>query len=123
MQFKQILIIPAMIFLSGCGSTAARYQPIVDQPNQKYATDLHECQQLAETRSYTNDDVKTAAAVGAVAGALIGGLSDDGGWDEALGGAVIGGAIGGGGEAWDMREERKNIVIQCLRGRGHSIAG
>ncbi len=123
MQFKQILLIPVLVALTGCGATAARYQPVVDQPDQNYVADLGECQQLAETRSYTNDDVKTAAAVGAVAGALLGGLGDDGGWDDALGGALVGSAIGGGSEAWDMREERKNIVVQCLRGRGHLVAG
>ncbi len=123
MQYKHLFIIPVMAVLTGCGSTAARYQPIVDQPNQNYVADLGECQQLAETRSYMNDDVKTSAAVGAVAGALLGGLDDDGGWGEAVAGAAIGGALGAGTGAWDMREERKNIVIQCLRGRGHLIAG
>lgn len=122
MKVKSLILLPLLITLTACGATAARYQPIVDQPNAYYTTDLADCQQLAETRSYSNDDVKTAALTGAVAGALFGAIEEND-WENALGGAVIGGLVGGGSEAWSMRGERKQIVIECLRGRHHRIAG
>ena len=119
MKYKPLVLLPIFISLTACGTTAARYQPIVDQPNANYVADVADCQRLAETRSYLNDDVKTAALAGAVAGTVLG-LGD---WNDSLGGAVLGGLIGAGSQAWDTREERKDIVIQCLRGRNHLIAG
>ena len=119
MNYKQLILLPIFISLTACGTTAARYQPIVDQPDANYAADLSDCQHLAETRSYLNDDVKTAALAGAVLGGVLG--AED--LDHALGGAILGSLIGVGSEAWDMREERKNIVMQCLRVRDHLIAG
>lgn len=99
--------------LSGCGATAARYEPVVDQPNANYSEDLRQCQQLAEQRAYLNDDVKTNVLAGAMLGAVLDGFE----------GALVGSTIAAGGRAWDTREERKQIVMTCLRGRGHRIAG
>jgi len=112
----------AAALLSGCGSTAAQYQPLVDGPrNQQYSNDLSACSQLAEQRKYINDDVKSEALLGAGIGAVVGGLED--GSSGLLAGALVGGATGAGGRAWDTREERKQIVISCMRGRGHKVVG
>lgn len=119
MNYKITLLLPVMISLSACGATAAKYRPIVDNPNMNYTADLTDCQSLAETRSYMNDDVKTAA----LAGALLGGFLGAEDLENGLASAALGGIIGGGTAAWDMRDERKQIVKQCLRGRGHLIAG
>ncbi|MBB1486353.1 glycine zipper family protein [Oceanospirillum sediminis] len=109
-------------FTTGCGSTASSYQPIVDGPKgQRYHNDLAACSSLAEQRSYTNDDVKSEGLMGAGIGALFGALEDGG--EGAVAGAIIGGAAGAGGRAWDTREERKHIVVQCMRGRGHRVVG
>lgn len=114
------LIIVAMI--TGCGATASSYEPVVDGPkNQRYHNDLAACSSLAEQRSYTNDDVKSEALLGAGLGALFGALEDGG--EGAVAGAVIGGAAGGGSRAWDTRNEQKQIVIQCMRNRGHNVVG
>ncbi len=53
----------------------------------------------------------------AALGAVIGGLEDG------LGGAVVGSGLGAGSRAWETRTERKNIVIQCMTGRGHRVVG
>ncbi|MBB1489639.1 glycine zipper family protein [Oceanospirillum sediminis] len=114
------LIIAAVI--TGCGATASSYEPIVDGPkNPRYHNDLEACSSLAEQRSYTNDDVKSEALLGAGIGALFGALEDGG--KGAVAGAVIGGATGGGSRAWDTRNEQKQIVIQCMRNRGHNVVG
>ena len=108
--------------MAGCGSTASSYEPIVDGPkDDQYHNDLAACSTLAEQRDYTNDDVKSEALLGAGIGALLGAIEDGG--EGAVAGAVIGGATGGGSRAWDTREEQKQIVIQCMKGRGHNVVG
>jgi len=108
--------------ITGCGSTASSYEPIVDGPTgQRYHDDLAACSSLSEQKSYTNDDVKSEGLMGAGVGALIGALED--GVGGAVAGAAVGGAAGAGGKAWDTREEKKQIVIQCMRGRGHNVVG
>jgi len=108
--------------LTGCGSTASAYQPLVDGPkDEHYSQDLAACAELAEKRSYLNDDVKSEALLGAGVGAVVGALEDGG--SGALAGAVVGSATGAGGRAWETREERKQIVVECMRGRGHKVVG
>ena len=108
--------------VSACGSTSAQYQPIVDGPRDDvYTQDLAACGGLAEQREYLNDDVKSEALLGAGVGAVIGGLED--GFEGALGAGLLTAAIGAGGRAWETREERKGIVIECMRQRGHRVVG
>lgn len=108
--------------LTGCGSTASNYQPLVDgTPNANYTADLADCAALAEKREYLNDDVKSEALLGAGLGAVVGILED--GSEGAIAGALVGGATGAGSRAWEVRDEQKQIVIQCMRGRGHKVVG
>ncbi|MEM7730189.1 MAG: glycine zipper family protein [Pseudomonadota bacterium] len=108
--------------LAGCASSGAKYAPIVDGPaGPTYEADLQDCQQLAETRNYDNADTRTDAGVGAGIGAAIGAL--DGSLAEAAAGAVVGGLFGAGEGAMETRGERKEIVITCMRGRGHKVVG
>lgn len=110
------------ITLTGCGSTASNYQPIVDGPtNEDYQNDLAACSQLSEQREYLNDDVKSEALLGAGIGALVGVIED--GSSGLVAGALVGGSAAGGGKAWETRTERKQIVIQCMRQRGHNVVG
>ena len=110
------------LFITACASTGADYQPIVDgSTGPAYQADLQDCQQLAQTRQYDNGDVRTSAAVGAGIGGIIG--LADGGVGDAVGGALIGGLIGGGSETFETREERKEIVMNCMIGRGHRVVG
>jgi len=110
-----------VIFVSGCANTASDYTPIVDGPTGAlFEQDLAACKTLAEKRDYLNGDTKTEALLGAGIGALVGAAGNGG---DILAGAVAGGTIGGAGKAWEVREERKNIVIKCMGGRGHAIVG
>lgn len=112
-----------LLALGGCASGGAAYQPIVDGPTgAAYQADLADCQQLAETRGYDNSDTRTSAAIGAGLGGIIG-LADSGSLGEAAVGAAIGGLFGGGSGAIETREERKQIVMNCMAGRGHRIVG
>lgn len=94
------------------------HRPIVDGGDlSNYESDLTECQMVAEQREYMNDETKSDAAIGAVLGALAGAGGDRG---DIVGGAIVGAAAGAGGKAWDVRTERKNIVINCMRNRGYN---
>ena len=119
---KALLWLPVCLVLafnSGCSNTAAGYQPIVDGPRDaKYAQNLQACQQLAQQRSYVNGDVKTEALLGGVLGALT--ADDD---VTATEGFLAGGLIGGAGRSWETRDERKNIVVSCMKQRGHRVVG
>ena len=122
MRTKTPLILLSAAFLAACGSTAGNYRPIVDGPKDaQYETDLASCKSLAEERSYTNDDVKSDALIGAAIGAVVGAIDD--GSEGAIGGAIVGGVIGGGERAWETRDERKGIVIECMKLRGHQVVG
>ena len=112
--------------LAACGSTGANYEPIVDGPTgHAYYRDLSACRSLAEQRRYLDDETKLNAAIGAAAGGLIGAVSaDDGDEGEgAIAGAVIGGLAGTATGASDAHAHRKQIVINCMSGRGHRVVG
>ena len=107
---------------TGCANSSARYQPIVDgKISADYYADVQACQQLATQRKFNNGDVKSDAVAGALTGVLIGAIEE--GTQGAIAGAVVGSALGAGGRAWDTRAERKNIVIECMKGRGHRVVG
>lgn len=116
-----VLTLPACATNSG-----ATYTPIVDGPRTaSFQSDLSDCQSVARQRNYINGDTQNDAMLGAAAGALIGGIEADSGdtLEGILAGAVIGGLFGGAESAYDARGERRDIVINCMAGRGHRVVG
>ena len=112
----------AAVLLSACANTGADYTPIVDGPQDfSYTQDLSDCQTLAKQRSYTNGDVKSDALLGAGIGAVAGGVDE--GIGGAIGGLLVGGLIGGAGRSWETQGERKDVVVECLKQRGHRVVG
>ncbi|WP_019960093.1 glycine zipper family protein [Woodsholea maritima] len=107
---------------AACANSGASYRPIVDGPQSAtYESDLAACQGVAQQRSYLNGDVRNDALIGAAVGGAIGlvtGDSEDA-WDGALGG----GLMGGGAAMHETRGERRDIVIECMKGRGHNVVG
>lgn len=111
-----------VLVLSACGHTADHYRPVLDGPAQAgYQADLADCQQRSRERSYWNDNVKTNALVGAGIGAALGAAED--GDEGAVGGALVGGAAAAVGKAWETRDERQQIIVECLQQRGHRVVG
>ncbi len=110
--------------LSACAGVGANYQPIIDGPiTANYSQDISECRAVAQRRGYINGEVKNDALIGAVLGGLIG-LTDSGNDSENfIAGALVGGVFGGGGAALNARDERKDIVRNCMSGRGHRVVG
>lgn len=110
--------------LSACAGVGANYQPIIDGPiTANYHADIDACRAVAKQRNYVNNDVKNDALIGAVLGGLLGltESGDDG--ENLIAGAIVGGAIGGVGSSFDARDERKDIVRNCMAGRGHRVVG
>ncbi|MFK7978299.1 MAG: hypothetical protein AB8C02_19345 [Halioglobus sp.] len=105
----------------GCAGSGGNYQPIVDGiQKDSYSTDLASCQSLSEQRQYLNGDVRTEGAAGAFIGALAGAEE---GVEGAVAGAVVGMLLGSAGRAWDVRDEKKDIVVKCMTNRGHNVVG
>lgn len=122
--FLSIALLP-LIILSACASGGAAHNPIIDGPQDaRYQQDLSECRSYAEQRSYDNSDVQTQALIGAGIGGLLG-LANARSADEGdfFTGAAIGALFSGGSEALETRGQRREILLNCLAGRGHRVLG
>lgn len=123
------VFLPVMLVLglavAGCANTGAKYEPINDGPKAAgYAGDLSECQALATERSYVNGDMKTDAVIGAGIGAIAGLADDDVSDTEGIiAGAIVGAVAGGAANMPETQEQRRQIVIECMQGRGHPVVG
>ncbi len=115
----------ASLAVTACANTGAAYEPIVDGPvSESYAADLASCQQLATEHAYLNANTRTDALIGAGIGAIAGVADDEVSDTEgAVAGAVVGAIAGAGAGAAEVHEERRQIVIECLQGRGHRVVG
>lgn len=118
---KYLLFIPAALTVAACANSGANYQPVLDgQPSAAFQSDLAACQALARNQKQFDQETLGAAALGAGAGAVLGEVDDEG---DALGGAIVGALAGGAAGAVNASERREAIVVECLRGRGHRVAG
>lgn len=108
-----VLIVTIIFVLTACA-----FQPIVDQPRAGYQQDLAECREQAERVAGPG----TTAVAGAVIGAGLGFAlcAAFGGRDcgtTTRGTAVMGSAYGAAGGA----QSEKQVVRNCLVGRGHRV--
>ena len=89
----------------------------------KYQQDLSECRTYAEQVSPAGKAATgggIGAVLGAALGAIAGAFSGDAGTGAALGASV--GAVGGTAEgAGQAAGDQKQIINNCLRGRGYSV--
>jgi len=117
MKTKTLLILALASVLAGCA-----YRPVVDPKRTdmaKYETDLVECRQVAEQ----GPGAGAGALVGAGAGYAVGqvfarttGRSNVAN-EAGRGAAVLGAASGAGAGAKNKRQ----IVKNCMIGRGHAV--
>ena len=105
------------ICLTGC----AGYRPIVDMqgvdPNRYYG-DLAQCQQYAEQVDVGGSAAGSAAA-GAVLGAALGALFGNRQSAGQLGAAY--GLIGGAAGAAQGGIDQKQVIRNCMAGRGYRV--
>ncbi len=121
-KLKLAIILTNLSLTLGCAHSGAKYEPIVDgEMGDQYTSDLGACQSLATERRFANGDVKSEAIAGAVTGAVLGAIDD--GLEGAVGAAIAGSVLSSGARAWETRDERKQIVVECMRQRGHQVVG
>jgi hypothetical protein len=102
---------------------ACAYRPVVDSKTsahpERYETDLADCRELAKQGANPGGSAAGGALIGAGVGAAFAAATGnrDAAGRAAGGGAVLGGAKGAGSGA----DEQKNIVRNCMKGRGHAV--
>ncbi|MDA0617380.1 MAG: hypothetical protein O3A66_01495 [Proteobacteria bacterium] len=120
MRFKFIILLLFSYGMLSCRGTGSTYQPIVENKTEAYYRDLHYCQQLSQERHHLDGDMGNSALVGAGTGGLIGGFLGDG--IQGIGaGAAIGAGISMGGQTLRANQDKKYIIVECLRRRGHRV--
>ena len=120
---KYFAFLPVVLAIAACENSGASYSPIVDGPKgANYQNDLAECQALAASKPIVDGDTTGAVAVGVAGGAATSAIINDSSDD--LGRAAAVGALAAiTADAVSKTEARKNIVINCMRGRGHNVIG
>ncbi|GGL81750.1 hypothetical protein [Wenxinia marina] len=109
------------LLLAACADGGSDYTPIVDGVSTAaFQSDLAACQALSRDQRAFDQETAAAAALGAGVGALLGAADDDA---TAASGAIAGALAGGVASAVDVSDQREAIVVECLRGRGHRVAG
>lgn len=110
-----------LIALSGCAGLGADYIPILDgPPGQSYQSDLNACQSLARNQQQIRQETTGATIAGAVVGGVI---AEYGGGATAIEGIVIGALTGFFGGTFEAADQRKSIVVECMKGRGNRVVG
>lgn len=120
---KRIILAAALTLLSST-AFAQTYQPYQQVGANTYNQDLAECQSYANQVSPVQDAAVGAvggaaggAALGAISGALFKGVSVGKG---AAIGAAAGGVLGLAGGAYTGTQNQKEVLNNCMRGRGYS---
>lgn len=127
MRTRLIAALAAASLIGGCSTSS--YEPVVDFKSSKstdavkYQSDLTECRALADKQNPAMDAGKDAligGAIGAALGAALGAATGSAGTGAMIGAAA--GGIGGGAHGGiDSATRQRNIVRNCLRGRGYAV--
>lgn len=110
------------VALSGCATSGANYRPMVDTKGvdmNRFEADLGECRQYAAQVAGAAENAAAGAVVGALFGAILASAAGDK-YDRgatARVGAVSGAAAGG----VEGEKDQRNIIRNCLSGRGYRV--
>jgi len=105
------------LFTAAC----ADYTPILDGPEgDTYQSDLAACQSLAANQEQFNQEALGAAVAGGLLGAAV---ADHDGSATAVEGLIGGALIAYVMAQIETVEEKEDIVIACMQGRGHRVVG
>ncbi len=118
------LAILAALALAACGDYSSTKPLAVDGTrNESFARDEVECRALAA--NYNPSKQGGAIGSGALEGALIGGLTSSGSSrvEHGLAGAAIGGVLGAAEGYYEDDEARRQVLVNCMLGRGHRVVG
>lgn len=106
------------VFVAGC---AEQSEPLIvdGAKSAAFENDLQACKQV----SLQKQKSKGGTISGAVVGGIIGGVEGGNALEGAAVGAVLGGLLGSGEDAAELSDAQKEIVFNCMRGRGHKVVG
>lgn len=116
------MLISSAALLVGCASTGSgsNFRPIVDNKGvdlNRYEADLQECQAYAKATPNAGKSAAGGAAAGAALGLVLALIGGDKKLASAGAGAVVGGAVGASAGETNQRD----IIRNCLRGRGYKV--
>ena len=119
---KTIIIVSVIFMLSAC---AAR-SPIIDTKGvsmDRYYSDMAECRKYADqinTGTNTIVGAGVGAGIGAAVGAIVGAFFGSPGQTAAFGAALggVGGGTRGAGNSWAAKRQ---IINNCMAGRGYKV--
>ena len=123
MKYLILIILPALVLLTGCASKASSPSGgvIIDRKGvnmSQYYADLDECKTYAAEVPTAQNTAKGAAG-GAVVGGLIGAVVNEHRSVEK--GAGVGAVVGGSKGVVRSEHEKNRVVRNCLRGRGYRV--
>lgn len=119
---KRFALLPCFLLVAACSTIKDPSGAIVDMQGvnrQQYEIDLADCQRYADEVP-VGKHVATGAAAGAAVGAVGGAVSgaNKTGIGQAAGvGAVYGGTVAGVSAVGEHRQ----VLRECLRGRGYRV--
>jgi len=107
-------------FIAACANTGANYRPIIDSKNvdlNRYEADLQECQQYVEQKGGAAEK----SAIGAGAGAVLGGVLAAVGNSDKGSSSRIGGVMGAVSGLTSGEQGQRTVIRRCLIGRGYKV--
>ena len=118
---RLILCLGFLTTFAGCTTSSLPGRPIVDMKgvnSAAYQTDLAECHEYAK-----EVEAGKQVAIGAVAGAAVGGLmgASGGNGEAARRSAGAGATYGGARSGVRALHESNKVVRNCLRNRGYKV--
>lgn len=119
---RLVVAVLAVALTAGCATSGANYRPIIDTQGvdmNRYEADLRSCQQYALQAAGAGESAAAGAAAGAVFGALLAAAAGHG-YDRSASARVgaLTGAVGAGSQG---ETNQRNIIRQCLAGRGYRV--
>ncbi|WP_380058144.1 glycine zipper family protein [Falsihalocynthiibacter sp. SS001] len=119
----KISSIPLVLAVAACGNTGSNYQPVIDGPvSANYGADLAQCQNLAAQQGALASDTAAQVATGAgvaAAGTAVFNNNNNNVRDAAALGALAGLTAG----ALEQNSNKEVIIRNCMRQRGYKVVG
>ncbi|WP_121065274.1 glycine zipper family protein [Chachezhania antarctica] len=122
LRFAKLAVVPAILLAAACDNSGAGYTPIVDGPvGPNYAADLSQCQALASSQNITSGGARNVATGAGVAAAGTAIFNNTG--NNVRDAAAVGALAGIAATALDSSQQREVIIRNCMRGRGYNVLG
>ena len=114
-------IISLALFAIALGLAGCAYRPIVDPQRSdmsRYESDLAQCRQIAEQAPGPGTGAAVGAAVGYGIGQVLARTTGARNPNYGARGAAVLGAAGGAGRG---EREQRQVIRNCMTGRGHAV--